>query len=358
MRKVQFKARSDENAKGISRNPIYTVNHFLQKGSECIDRYQYGDAIDYLSKAIQIAPDNKEARASYNQAIQLIVPRWHFSMLNDQERNETYDTAIKRAVNESTTVLDVGSGSGLLAMMAARAGAKMTYTCEMNTVIADIAKNIVLANEHADRIKVINKKSDELLIGSDLSEKVDVLITETLDSGLIGEGIIPIVLDAKKRLLKEGGQIIPRSAKVYARLLESQTVWQLNNVKEASGFDVSIFNQLSTCGFYPIRLDRFEHKFLSRPVNVCEFDFMTDEFETRKLDISVVTTQEGICHGVAFWFDLNLDEKTQFSNSPKNLNSHWKQAVQAFAVPMTVQANQQLNLSVCQELTSLIFEIT
>jgi type II protein arginine methyltransferase len=336
---------------------IEMVGNFLTRGNQCADQFQYGEAIENFSKALAIAPGNEATTAAYNRVIQEIVPRWHFSMLNDRHRNDSYASAIERAVDESKTVLDIGTGSGLLAMMAARAGAKLTYTCEMNRVIAEIAAQIVSANGYADKIKVIAKKSDDLAVGKDLASKVDILITETLDSGLVGEGMIPIIIDAKRRLLKEGGQIIPRGATVYAALLESNTIWQFNNVTTADGFDVSLFNRLSTQGFFPVRLERFEHRFLTPPVEVCRFDFMADHLETRQFNIPVPAAQTGTCHAVAFWFDLDLDEQSKFSNSPDNLNSHWKQAVQSFDRPVPVRIHQELTISVTQELSNFQFAL-
>lgn len=336
-----------------------SVNDAIASGYQHFDSLQYGDALRCFNQALQLAPDNDAAKHAYNQLIQLIVPRWHFSMLNDAPRNDIFEAAIRAAVNENTTVLDVGSGSGLLAMMAARAGAKMIYTCEMVQPIADIAKEIIAANGYADKIKVISKKSDAVMLGEDIDAKVDVLITETVDSGLIGEGIIPIIIDAKERLLVEGGQIIPCSATVYAALVEAEQVWGWNRVSDASGFDVSLFNRYATEGFFPIRLDRFPHKFLSQPCQVCSFNFSADELKPRSFNLPLQITQSGDCHAIAYWFDLDLDPSHVYTNSPANPDSHWKQAVYCLPTPTAVSSGQKtMQLSVQQELTKFDFSLT
>jgi type II protein arginine methyltransferase len=336
---------------------LKSVSGLLEKGYQHFDRFQYGDALGYFAEALRIEPGSEEARAGCNQVIQAIVPRWHFNMLNDRWRNESYDAAIRNTVDETGTVLDIGSGSGLLAMMAARAGAKMTYSCEMNTTIADLAKRIVSANGYGEGVKIIGKKSSDLLLGVDLPERVDVLITETLDSGLLGEGILPIIIDARERLLVENAKIIPRGAKIYGALLDSQKIWDLNYVNMAAGFDVGLFNTFSTAGSFPVRLERFPHKFLTEAVEVCEFDFMYGSLEPRKFKIPLTTVQSGLCHAVAYWFDLYLDDKVCYSTSPLNSSSHWKQAIYPFASPVALEADQNLILSAQQELTRIDFQV-
>lgn len=329
----------------------------LDRGYYHFDRFQYNEALEYFSEALRIEPGSDAARAAYNQVIQAVVPRWHFNMLNDQWRNESYDAAIRNTVDETATVLDIGSGSGLLAMMAARAGAKMTYSCEMNTTIADLAKRVVSANGYGQSVKIIGKKSNDLLPGVDLPERADVLITETLDSGLLGEGILPIIIDAKERLLVENARIIPRGAKIYGALLESRKIWDLNYVNTAAGFDVGLFNTFSTAGSFPVRLERFPHKFLTEAVEICQFDFMYGSLEPRNFKIPVATVQSGLCHAIAYWFDLYLDEKICYSTSPLNSKSHWKQAIYPFACPVAVEADQDLMLSAQQWLTKIDFQI-
>lgn len=301
--------------------------------------------------------EHEEAKLAYNQVIQMVVPRYHFSMLNDIQRNEVYESAIREAVDENKAVLDVGTGSGLLSMLSARAGAKKIFACEMVRPIAEVARNVISANGFSDRIKIINKKSNELVLGVDIPYKLDLLITETIDSALIGEGIIPIIKHAKAHLLKENAEIIPRGARVFAALLESQDIYELNHANTACGLDVSFFNNLSTNGAYPVRLKIFDHRFLSKPFEICEFDFKLDNLVPRNYVISIPNTQNGICHGVAFWFDLYLHEKTTFTSSPLNSTMHWKQAVQCFPQPIQIGADQKLQLSVCQDLTKFNFDL-
>ena len=333
------------------------IREILDKGYKCFDYAQYNDALECFLRAMGLENENEEAKLAYNQAIQMVVPRYHFSMLNDKQRNEVYEIAIKELVDENKTVLDVGTGSGLLSMLSARAGAKKIFACEMVRPIAEVARNVISANGFADRIKVINKKSNELVIGIDIPYKLDILITETIDSALIGEGIIPIIKHAKAHLLKENAEIIPRGARVFAALLESQEIYGMNHADTACGLDVSPFNNLSTKGAYPVRLKMFNHRFLCEPFEICEFDFKLEKLTPQDFTISIQKAQAGLCHAVAFWFDLYLDEKSTFTSSPLNPATHWKQAVQCFPQPIQIGADQKLQLSVYQDLTKFHFDL-
>jgi type II protein arginine methyltransferase len=300
---------------------------------------------------------NVDAIEAYNLTIQMVVPRYHFNMLNDIERNEQYNSAIRQVVDTQSTVLDVGTGSGLLSMMAARAGAQKIYTCEVVHPIAEIARQVIASNGYADRIEVFAKKSDELVLGIDIPERLDILITETIDSGLIGEGIIPIVKQAREYLLKPGARVVPLGATVFAGLLESETVLKMNHVDRAVGFDVSGFNQLATNGAYPVRLGQLHHRLLCEPIEVCQFNFEQDALERRRFEFPIVVRETGLCHAVAFWFDLDLTETTTISTSPLNAQTHWKQALQLLPQAVEIQAGERVQLSVNQELTRFDFDL-
>ncbi len=333
------------------------VREILDTGYRFFDNAQYNDALECFSQVMKLENQNEEAEAAYNQVIQMVVPRYHFSMLNDKRRNEVYDCAIRKAVDGRKTVLDVGTGSGLLSMMAARAGAKKIFACEMVRPVADVARTVISANGYSDQINVFAKKSSELKVGVDVPSKLDLLITETIDSALIGEGIIPIIRHAKENLLKQNAQIIPQGARIFATLLESDGIYGLNHADTAAGLNVKSFNSLSTKGAYPVRLNIFSHRFLCEPFELCAFDFRSDKLEPRKIEISISPNQNGICHAVAFWFDLYLDEELTFSSSPLNSTTHWKQAVQCFPHPIQIRANKILRLLVNQDLTKFHFNL-
>ena len=94
-------------------------------------------------KAIEIKPDFAEAKMNLDLITNHRVPKWHIPMMNDDERNNAYLKAIKSAIKDNEYVLEIGTGSGLLSMMASDAGAKKVITCETSQPIAAAAKRII-----------------------------------------------------------------------------------------------------------------------------------------------------------------------------------------------------------------------
>ena len=83
-------------------------------------------------------------------------------MLNDHDRNKFYEDALREIVTPESIVVEIGTGSGLLAMIAARLGAKHVTAIEANDHLAAIAQANFEANGLADKITVINKMSTEV----------------------------------------------------------------------------------------------------------------------------------------------------------------------------------------------------
>ena len=75
---------------------------------------------------------------------------FHQSMIHDRRRVEAFRAAIEAAVQPGDVVLDIGTGTGLLACLAARAGARKVYAVEEGG-IATVAAGVVADNGYDDR---------------------------------------------------------------------------------------------------------------------------------------------------------------------------------------------------------------
>jgi type II protein arginine methyltransferase len=276
-------------------------------------------------------------------------------MMNDVPRNSAFEQALRQHDLSGKVVLDIGSGSGLLAMMAARLGAEAVVSCEAVPPLAAIAQQIVRANGFADQIEIVPALSLDLDPEIHMPRAADVLVTEIVDCGLVGEGMFPTVRHAREHLLRPGAAILPAAAVLTGRLLESEDVHRLNYVSRAAGFDVSAFNRVSTPDYFPCRLNTWPHRFLSRPLDLFAYDFRTDPLTPRQRVLKVTATTGGTLHGVAFWWQMTVGPGITQTNSPDNPGTHWMQAVAPFERPRTVRPGEVLTLRVEQDDESVRF---
>lgn len=308
----------------------------------------------HYRKALELDPNNATAKDNLSLLDSSRIASWHFHMLADSARNKAYHEAIKKAVDSESTVLDIGTGSGLLALMAAKAGAKKVVACEMVDELANVAKDIVKENGFEDRIEVHQKKSTSMKVGEELTEKADVYVSEILDSGLLGEGMIPSTRHALQHLVKPEGKVIPAAADVKAVLIESEELNAVNPVADIEGFDLSAFNRFRKRDQYERHLlNVTPHRRLSEEFPVWSIDFKqlppaTGNDEPNVISLSVKATESGTVHAVAFWFDLHVDDEVTLNSGPDGEMIHWGQAVYFLSEPKAVKAGEELNLEALQ----------
>jgi protein arginine N-methyltransferase 1 len=141
-------------------------------------------------------------------------PVEHARMLHDDRRTNDYIAALRRAVRPTDIVLDVGTGSGVLAIAAARAGARHVYAVEASD-IADVAERVFARNGVQDRVTLIRGWSREI----ELPERADLMVAEIIGNEPLEEEILETTLDARRRLLKPGARLIPQTLELMARPL-------------------------------------------------------------------------------------------------------------------------------------------
>lgn len=242
------------------------------------------------------------------------VPAWHFRLLRDDLRNQAYDRALRRAVKPDSLVLEIGTGSGILAMMAARAGARVV-TCEMNPSIAAAACSVIAANGLSDRITVINKPSFDLEVGVDLGRPADILVSEIVSNDLLNENVLAAHGDAVRRLLKPDAAVIPACGRIRFALAEHRH-WDAVRVGMTSGFDLSKFNELAR----PFReVHPVEVSFRSDAQTLFEFDFASaGPLLDRRATHRAVSTG-GVVNGILQWIAIDLDDGDTYENRPDDM---------------------------------------
>lgn len=346
----------------------------------------------------------------------LRTKKWILPMLNDTHRNDLYASSIKKACEtvvqrivtqrtnrscsrESIHVLDIGSGTGLLAMITARNLNNLVrgvladdkdkinvkvISVEMASAMARLARATIESNNLSNyitvveghscdpNIKLFESTSDLECVASKHSKAV-LCISELLESGLLGEGIIPAIRDAWERHLTADAIIVPQRARVYAQILEGKhSVAQFrgptvesNNVRlcidseskrvlcGGKGIDGGILvpihaealfqdiNEIAE-GFFlgrgPSDIDNIEKvKPLTDPALVLEFDFTSKDSlpspDKRIFKENIVTPiATGVAHAVLFWWELDILEgvtySTEVGKSP--WQDHWQQCIFVF----------------------------
>jgi type II protein arginine methyltransferase len=320
------------------------------------DLKQVDAAIRTLRRAQALRPGDLKIHAFLRELYTSQVRPWHFRMMNDAARNRAYDAAIRRAVGPATHVLEIGTGSGLLAMMAARAGARLVSTCEQVESIAETAAEIVQRNGFSERIKVIPKRSTQLAVGVDLPERADVLISEILSDKLLEEGVINSTVHARRQLLKPNGTMIPRAIAAVVRLAGGDFLREASMVDRIDGFDLTPFNR-----FVPnsisLSMEAGQMESYSDDIEVFRFNLMADNHRPEERQLQMTARRTGTVIGLLQWLRLQLDESESFENRPADTvtPSAWRQVFYPFTWPLEVREGETVALWAAHDVVSMAF---
>ncbi|KCV73279.1 protein arginine N-methyltransferase 1 [Fonticula alba] len=265
-------------------------------------------------------------------------------MLKDEVRTLAYRDAIMRNkhVFEGKIVLDVGCGTGILSMFAAKAGAKHVYAVDCSSII-NHARNIVKDNGFEDKITLIQGKIEEIDLPTD---KVDIIISEWMGYFLLYESMLDSVLFARDKWLVEGGLILPDKATLLITTIEDGEYKESKHGfwDNVYGFDMSAIGKLAMRE--PL-VDTVNGEAVNtKPQVVYSIDILTVKKED--LSFEVPFSLRSVCndyiHAFVVYFDIEfshgLHKPVTFSTGPQAPYTHWKQSVLYIEDMLTIRRGE------------------
>ncbi|OHS99952.1 protein arginine N-methyltransferase [Tritrichomonas foetus] len=263
----------------------------------------------------------------------------HEDLLKDRTRTEAFKNAILQNPDlfRCKAVLDAGTGTGIFAMWAAQAGARVVYAVEKSSM-ADFAKKIIELNGFSSTVHVIHGALEEV----ELPEKVDVIICDYMGCCLLFDCMIPSFIAARDRFLKEGGVVFPSHSQLFVTGIED-----FEYRSEKIGFWDNV---------YGFKYHTLQKVALVEPlVETCPIDgILSKEVVFKKFDMKTITTddlvftapfelqpnQDNTLHAFVFWFDATFEgpqKSVKFTTSPYMKTTFYYQTVFYLNDPINVK---------------------
>lgn len=271
-----------------------------------------------------LVPDLSIHKTLHSHNARFDAAEVHIRMLNDEQRTRAYSDALNAVVTEHSVVVDVGTGTGILAALAARAGARKVYAIERSSNLAKFASDFFEKNGLSEKITVLEGVASQV----EIPEKADVMVTETIGNDPLDEGLMDICFDAKKRFLKSNGILVPSSINVMALPVEvpSETIERLRFTEEGCKswqtlyqFDFSVYQEAANS------VDSFSYLSghslrawprLSSPILLRTLNLGRDE--PRNIDCrgSFKVESRGRLNGIFVYFEAELAKGISLSSHP------------------------------------------
>jgi len=270
----------------------------------------------------------------------------HEEMLKDKVRTDAY---LKSIVNNAhlfkgKTVLDIGCGTGILCMFAAKAGAKKVIGIECASIYKQ-AREIVKDNGFEGTIEIINGKVEEVTLPVD---KVDIIISEWMGYFLLYESMLDTVLYARDKWLVEGGLLFPDKAQLYACLIEDGEYRErkLDFWTNVYGFDMSAIRTLAE--LEPLVDCADPEQVMSDAALLLEIDLYTVTKPDLDFvaDFQLTANRDDYAHALCCYFTCEFSKthnKIKLPTGPKHKYTHWKQTIFYFNSSLIMHAGEKVN---------------
>eukprot|EP01038_Epipyxis_sp_PR26KG_P010053 gene10053-13513_t len=276
------------------------------------------------------------------------------NMLADYVRTGTYQQAFLSNSIDFTgkVVLDVGTGTGILAFFAIQAGASLVYAIDASDSV-EVAKKLTEANGFSDKIRIIRGRVEDI----ELPEKVDIIVSEPIGFLLVHERMLESYIIARDKFLKPGGLMFPSTGSIILAPLSDETLYQEQvakadfwQMKDFYGIDLSCVMDMANAEYFSQAIvgtvtpsSLISHERASKLVDFGTIS--TNELIQFDFPFSFVINKTAIMHGIAGWFDISFNGSTIssiLSTAPEHPTTHWYQCRLLFKEPIAVNRGQSV----------------
>ncbi|MDH3316865.1 MAG: 50S ribosomal protein L11 methyltransferase [Gammaproteobacteria bacterium] len=253
------------------------------------------------------------------------------SMAADRHRVDAYARALGKVVRPGDVVIDIGAGTGILSLLACRAGASRVYAIEPDDAIA-VARENAVANGYADRITFIQDISTRVTP----PETADVVVSD-LHGVLPGyQGHLPTIIDARQRFLSPGGRLVPQQdALMMAAVSAADLHASHAGVADINGLDMQAARKLTVNTWSKTWLT--SEQLLSKPRCWALLDYSEIDDSAIQGDVRLEFDRSGIAHGFGVWFESVLAKNVELSNAPGAPKLNYGNAYFPWPEPVEVQ---------------------
>jgi protein arginine N-methyltransferase 1 len=266
----------------------------------------------------------------------------HRSYLVDERRLARYASAIDQVVKPGDTVADLGCGFGILGLLCLKAGAAKAWGID-GTDAVEIAAETARRLGFGDQYACVNEQT----FRAELPEKVDVLICDHVGYFGIDYGILNLMIDARRRMLKPGGRMIPERLRLYLAGVRSRACRSLLDTWETSDVPAD-FNWLRSYAVstkHPV--DYRPAEIVTEPVLSGAVELGEDVAETLAFKATLLAEDEGVIDGIGGWFDCDLGGGVSMTNSPLARDRIKRyQIFLGFDQPLAVKPGDSVEVSV------------
>lgn len=264
----------------------------------------------------------------------------YVGMIRDQVRMEPYVEALRRSVKDTSVVVDIGTGIGVFALLAAQCGARKVYAIEPNAAI-QIARDLADANGYSERIEFIEGLSTAV----SLLERADIIVSDL-------RGVLPLagkhlntIIDARTRFLKSDGILIPQLDVLQTAVVEAPELYNDHFDGQASGYLGLDLRPVQKFMINTWRRSRpTDAQMLTAP---CEWGRL-DYHKLMSCDLSgeleLTAHRNGTANGFILWFDTVLTADVGFSNAPGGGAKGYGSAFFPWPAPVPLSSGDQIRI--------------